>query len=118
MIDELQYRLLGQYIPPRKPGQIRKGLTPSSRALSSHTQDADDHGRPKVQPPETSPFEYIEALEQKLAEDEDPAAASQGKQRDDVALTLADFMMTKEQYSKIVHSKEVNDATLVVRKLT
>jgi len=35
-----------------------------------------------------------------------------------VAITLADFMMTKEQYSKIAHSKEVNDATLVVRKLT
>jgi hypothetical protein len=35
-----------------------------------------------------------------------------------VAVTLADFMMTKEQYSKIAHSKEVADATLVVRKLT
>jgi len=74
MIDELQYRLFGQYIPPKKPSQmrktsLRKGLTPSSHALSSNTQDADDQGRPKVHPPEISPFEYIEALEQKLADD-------------------------------------------------
>ena len=126
MIDELQYRLFGQYIPPKKPGQmkktslrtLRKGLTPSSHALSSNTQDADDQGRPKVHPPELSPFEYIEALEQKLLDEQDQIAISQGKQREDVALSLADYMMTTEQYSKIVHSKEMNDATLVVRKLT
>jgi hypothetical protein len=71
MIDELQYRLFGQYIPPKKPGQMkrpspRKGVSPSSHALSSNTQDADENSRPQIYPPATSPFEYIEALEQSL----------------------------------------------------
>ena len=77
LVDELQYRLFGQYIPPKKPGQIkkyptlRKRPTPSSQAASSHTQDGDDACRPRILPPEISPFEYIEDLEQKLADEQD-----------------------------------------------
>lgn len=122
LIDELQYRIFGEYVPAKSRARRTLART-TTLGLSSQQSLAEAQPTPPdrevpAAPPTRSPFEGIRNLEQSLTEE--AAHAMKGNKNAPKAeehITLADYMMTREQYLKIYSGSDINDANVLNRKL-
>ena len=120
LIDELQYRIFGEYVPA-KP-RTRKTLTRTTTlGLSSQASVADPQPadrRAPASPPARSPFEIIPSLEQSMIDDD-----QQQRNRNKNAANVehkpapADAMMTKDQYHALYKITDMEDADVINRTL-